>query len=163
MSDYELKKLQWEHDVLEQRFEKVEAERNELYAKFVKAIHEVQQKSSFKNILLEKKLGTLAETLEKKDAQLNEVLAASNLDPSALSIVSRKLEDVLDSKNTAIKDLQLELSRVCKAHNDLLRTYESKLTQHGIPVSELGFRPLETSVSGHVLGQGTAGLVSAPT
>ena len=40
------------------------------------------------------------------------------------SVVTRKLEDVLDAKNGAIKDLQYELARVCKAHNDLLRTYE---------------------------------------
>jgi growth arrest-specific protein 8 len=45
-----------------------------------------------KNLLLEKKLGTLGETLEKKEAQLNEVLTASNLDPTALSVVTRKLE-----------------------------------------------------------------------
>jgi len=32
----------------------------------VKAIHEVQQKSGFKNLLLEKKLTALADTLEKK-------------------------------------------------------------------------------------------------
>jgi len=70
----------------------IQAERDELYAKFVKAIHEVQQKSNFKNLMLEKKLHNLAETLEKKEAQLNEVLSASNLDPSALSIVTRKLE-----------------------------------------------------------------------
>lgn len=70
----------------------VQAERDDLYAKFVKAIHEVQQKSSFKNLLLEKKLGALADTLEKKEAQFNEVLAASNLDPTALSAVTRKLE-----------------------------------------------------------------------
>jgi len=37
-----------------------------LYGKFVKAIHEVQQKSNFKNLLLEKKLAALADTLEKK-------------------------------------------------------------------------------------------------
>jgi hypothetical protein len=43
-------------------------------------------------LLLEKKLGALADTLEKKEAQLNEVLTASNLDPSALSVVTRKLE-----------------------------------------------------------------------
>jgi len=58
----------------------------------VKAIHEVQQKSGFKNLLLEKKLTALADTLEKKEAQLNEVLSASNLDPSALTMVTRKLE-----------------------------------------------------------------------
>lgn len=159
----EFKALQWEHEVLEQRFEKVQFERDELYQRFVKAIHEVQQKSNFKNLLLEKKLGALADTLEKKEAQLNEVLSASNLDPTALTVVTRKLEDVLDSKNSAIKDLQYELARVCKAHNDLLRTYESKLKQFGVPTEELGFKPLESTVGGQALGQGPAGLVSAPS
>lgn len=158
----EYKNLQWEHDVLEQRFEKVQAERDDLYRKFVKAIHEVQQKSNFKNLLLEKKLSALADTLEKKEAQLNEVLSASNLDPTALTVVTRKLEDVLDSKNSAIKDLQYELARVCKAHNDLMKTYEAKLTQFGVPTDELGFKTLESTVGGQALGQGPAGLVSAP-
>jgi len=163
VNEQEYKALGWEHEVLEQRFEKVQAERDELYQRFVKAIHEVQQKSNFKNLLLEKKLGALADTLEKKEAQLNEVLSASNLDPTALTVVTRKLEDVLDSKNSAIKDLQYELARVCKAHNDLLRTYESKLRQFGVPTEELGFKPLESTVGGQALGQGPAGLVSAPS
>ncbi|KAJ8303478.1 hypothetical protein KUTeg_019874 [Tegillarca granosa] len=159
----DFKAMKWEHEVLEQRFEKTQFERDDLYKKFVKAIHEVQQKSNFKNLLLEKKLSALADTLEKKEAQLNEVLSASNLDPTALTVVTRKLEDVLDSKNSAIKDLQYELARVCKAHNDLLRTYEAKLTQFGIPTEELGFKPLESTVGGQALGQGPAGLVSAPS
>lgn len=78
-------------------------------------------------------------------------------------VVTRKLEDVLDSKNGAIKDLQYELARVCKAHNDLLRTYEAKLTAFGVPVDEVGFKPLESTVSGQNMGKGPAGLVSAPT
>lgn len=101
--------------------------------------------------------------MEKKDAQLNEVLSASNLDPTALTVVTRKLEDVLDSKNSAIKDLQYELARVCKAHNDLLRTYEAKLQAFGVPTEELGFKPLESTVGGQQLGHGAAGLVAAPT
>ena len=160
--DKEFKSLEWEHEVLEQRFQKTQAERDDLYKKFVKAIHEVQQKSGFKNLLLEKKLTALADSLEKKEAQLNEVLSASNLDPTALTVVTRKLEDVLDSKNSAIKDLQYELARVCKAHNDLLRTYESKLLAFGIPVEELGFKPLESTIGGQELGKGPAGLVAAP-
>lgn len=163
ITEEDFRALKWEHEVLEQRFHKIQEERDDLYRKFVKAIHEVQQKSSFKNLLLEKKLSALADTLEKKEAQLNEVLAASNLDPTALTVVTRKLEDVLDSKNSAIKDLQYELARVCKAHNDLLRTYESKLRQFGIPTEELGFKPLESTVGGQTLGHGPAGLVSAPT
>lgn len=50
-----------------------------------------------------------------------------------------------------------------QAHNDLLRTYESKLQKFGIPVDELGFKPLESTVGGQALGKGPAGLVSAPT
>ncbi|XP_046872887.1 dynein regulatory complex subunit 4 [Hypomesus transpacificus] len=164
VADKEMKALRWEHEVLEQRFSSVQVERDDLYKKFTQAILEVQQKSGFKNLLLERKLGALALSLEKKEAQLNEVLAASNLDHSALSVVTRKLEDVLDSKNTAIKDLQYELARVCKSHNDLLRTYEAKLRAFGIPVEELGFKPLESGfLAGQHLGQGPAGLVSAST
>ena len=44
----------------------IQSERDELYSRFVSAIHEVQQKSGFKNLLLEKKLTALADTLEKK-------------------------------------------------------------------------------------------------
>ncbi|KAM4722416.1 dynein regulatory complex subunit 4 [Rhinophrynus dorsalis] len=162
-TEKDLNDLKWEHEVLEQRFQKVQGERDELYRKFTAAIQEVQQKSGFKNLLLERKLLALGETLEKKEAQLNEVLAASNLDPTALSVVTHKLEDVLDSKNNAIKDLQYELGRVCKAHNDLLRTYEAKMRAFGIPVDELGFKPLESLVPGQSFGHGPAGLVSAPT
>lgn len=52
--------------MLEQRFSQVQKECDELYGKFVKAIHEVQQKSGFKNLLLEKKLSALADAIEKK-------------------------------------------------------------------------------------------------
>uniref|UniRef100_A0A9J7Y0W5 Dynein regulatory complex subunit 4 n=2 Tax=Cyprinus carpio TaxID=7962 RepID=A0A9J7Y0W5_CYPCA len=139
----------------------VQLERDELYMKFTKAIQEVQQKSSFKNLLLESKLSALNDTLKKKEAQLSEVLSASNLDPNTLNMVTHKLEEVLESKNHAIRDLQYEVARVCKAHNDLLKTSVAKLRAFGIPVEELDFKPLESS-SGQSLGQGPASLVSAP-
>ncbi|XP_055002355.1 dynein regulatory complex subunit 4 isoform X2 [Sorex araneus] len=161
VTEKDLKGLQWEHEVLEQRF--IKQERDDLYRKFTAAILEVQQKVGFKNLVLERKLQALSATVEKKEVQLNEVLAASNMDPGALTLVSRKLEDVLDSKNNTIKDLQYELARVCKAHNDLLRTYEAKLLAFGIPLDNVGFKPLETAVVGQILGQGPAGLVGTPT
>ena len=68
---------------------------------------------------------------------------------------------MLDSKNSAIKDLQYELARVCKAHNDLLRTFEAKMAQYGMPLEELGFKPLETTIGAQKLGKGPAGLVSS--
>jgi len=72
----------------------VEKERDALYDKFEATIYDVQQKSGFKNILLERKLATVNETLEQKDAQLSEVLSAANLDPAVLGSVSKRLDDV---------------------------------------------------------------------
>ena len=95
-----------------------------------------------------------AETVEKKDAQISEILAASNLDQSTLSAVTKKLDEVLEGKNQLIKALQYDVAKVSKAHNDIIRVYEAKLAEFGVPVEELGFRPLITTTT-----VGPAGLV----
>lgn len=68
--------------------------------------------------------------------------------------LKRKLEDVLGHKNTVIKSLQADLSKVSKAHNDLINVYEARLAEYGIPPEDLGFRPLLTKT-----GANPAGLV----
>lgn len=70
----------------------VQQERDELYRKFSSAVLEVQQKAGFRSLVLERKLQALSAAVEKKEAQFSEVLAASNLDPAALTLVSHKLE-----------------------------------------------------------------------
>lgn len=87
------------------------------------------------------------------------MLSASNLDPTALAVVSRKLEEVLEQKNSCIKELRYEVAKVSKMHNDALRTYEAKLSQFGISAEDLGFRPLE--LGRQSLGKAPAGLVAA--
>lgn len=79
----------------------VQQERDELYQKFMAAIQEVQQKTGFKNLLLERKLQALSAAVEKREVQFNEVLAASSLDPAALTLVSRKLEVGAGSASTS--------------------------------------------------------------
>ncbi|XP_015600948.1 dynein regulatory complex subunit 4 isoform X2 [Cephus cinctus] len=156
----ELENLKWENEVLELRFEKCQGERDELHSRFVSAILELQQKTGLKNVLLEKKLEKLSDLLEQREAQINEVLAAAQLDPAAIVNVNKKLEEMLNRKNTAIQDLQYELAKVCKAHDDLLSTYESKLQEYGIPQAELGFQPLRAKIPDAKLGLGPAGLVT---
>ncbi len=145
MTDDQLKQLRWEHEVLEQKFDHVSKERDELYEKFEQAIYSVQQKSGLKNLILEKKLGEVSERLETKEAQLNEVIAKSDIDPAAKAQVGRKLQEVLDAKNGAIKELQFELAKTQKAHNDLLRIYDAKLAEFGILGEEMGHRPINNS------------------
>eukprot|EP00898_Chlorokybus_atmophyticus_P003779 jgi/Chlat1/4401/Chrsp29S04617 len=153
-SEKQLRNLEWEHEVVEQRFARTQAERDELYTRFEQSVFAVQQKSGLKNLLLEKKLDMMCDQLEKKEAQLGEVLAASNLDPTTLDKLSKRLDDVLGSKNQLIRALQYDIAKVSKAHNDLIRVYEAKLAELGVPAEELGFRPLLTHTT-----PGPAGLV----
>ncbi|XP_033340814.1 growth arrest specific protein 8 [Megalopta genalis] len=152
--------LRWENEVLELRFDKCQSERDELQSRFISSILELQQKTGLKNVLLEKKLEKLSDLLEQREAQISEVLAAAQLDPEAVLHANKKLENMLTRKNTAIQDLQYELAKVCKAHDDLLRTYEAKLQEYGIPKSELGFQPLKIKSVSSKLGLGPAGLVT---
>lgn len=87
-----MENLRWENEVLEVRFEKCQSERNELHARFVSAILELQQKTGLKNVLLEKKLEKLSDLLEQREAQISEVLAAAQLDPMAVINANQKLE-----------------------------------------------------------------------
>lgn len=66
----------------------------------------------------------------------------------------QRLEEVMQRKNGTIQGLQYDLAKVCKAHNDLIRVYEAKLSDFGIPAEELGFRPLLINTT-----TGPAGLV----
>merc|ERR1711865_193006 len=130
-----------EHEVLEQRFVGVQKERNKLYTEFQKAIYDVKQKSGFKNLLIEKKLGAMNEELEKREAQLSELLSHANIDASTVGAVSRRWDDVIEVKNQVVRDLQQRLGELIENHNGMVQHYERKMLEYGIPVEELGFMP----------------------
>ncbi|KAF9813769.1 hypothetical protein SFRURICE_007924 [Spodoptera frugiperda] len=133
--------LKWEYEVLQVRFDRVLAERDELKMRFSRAVLEVQQKASLKTALLEAKL----KNMEGRDAGPSEI------------------HNLLKLKDTQIDDLRYEAARLRKAHDDLLATYEAKLARLGVPKEELGFKPLKAvAVAGlnPIIGQGPAGLVT---
>ena len=53
------------------------AERNEIHAKFSESILDMQQKSGLKYMVLEKKITAMREELDVKDAQMHEIVKAS--------------------------------------------------------------------------------------
>ena len=55
------------------------AERNEIHAKFSESILDMQQKSGLKYMVLEKKITAMREELDVKDAQMHEIVKASQL------------------------------------------------------------------------------------
>ncbi|KAG8307699.1 Dynein regulatory complex subunit 4 [Homalodisca vitripennis] len=140
----QLEDLTNEYDVLEMAFEKVKEERDDLHDKFVSAILELQQKSSMKNVLLEKKLQILTAALEQRDVQVAEVMAATNIDPKAMHSVNKKLEELLATKNNQIQELQLEVARVMKIHDDMVLNLEGRLKAMGISREEVGLHSSST-------------------
>ena len=132
----ELEGLKWEKSSLESAVEKLQKEKNELNDKLITSVLKVQQKSNLKSLLLEKKLKALVELLEQREAQFSEIMTLCQIDPEILSTVNNKVEDLLNKKNAAIQDLEFELAKASKSHDDVLRTYDAILIKYNIPKEE---------------------------
>jgi hypothetical protein len=132
----ELRDLQLAQEVMEQRFEQLEQERNALYDQFESSIHDVRQKTEFRAYVLEQKVKRLHEELEQRELQLQEVMQKAGLDATE---ISAKIDDVIAVKNAKINQLEVDLAKVQRAHNDILNVYEQKMLKFGIPKEELGF------------------------
>merc|ERR1711904_532169 len=77
VTDEELKKVEWEREVLEQRYEKVKKERDDLYSNLQGAVYEVQQKAGFKNMLLNKKMTLLQKKMDNNAVLVGEAISAA--------------------------------------------------------------------------------------
>ncbi|XP_031615430.1 dynein regulatory complex subunit 4 [Oreochromis aureus] len=132
-----LKDLKAEHEVLEQKFSELQLERDELRKAFTEIVEKAQHKGDIENMVLEKKLQALTESLEETEAQLSAVLSASNMDQTALSSVIKKTEAHIDSKNTAIRTLQHKINKISVVRKHLLLHTEVKAKALGVPVEEL--------------------------
>ncbi|KAM9857040.1 dynein regulatory complex subunit 4-like [Aulostomus maculatus] len=146
--EQQLRDQTFEHEMLLQAFEKVERERDELLKKQTEAILDVQQRCGLKELLLERKLATLTETLEKKEAQLCATLSTCNVDQTAGGAAAMQLEEILESKNVTIRTLRDELARDCQDYDDLLQTCKDRLNVLGVPLRDFPFSPAEVILSG---------------
>ncbi|KAM9363808.1 dynein regulatory complex subunit 4-like [Symphorus nematophorus] len=144
----ELRDLTVEHELLLQAFEKVQQERDELLKRQTEAILDVQQKIGVKELLLERKLEALTETLEKKEAQLCATISAVNVRQPAGSSAADRLEEILQSKRDAISALQSDLARDCEEYDHQLQTCREKLNALGVPLRDFPFRSSQQVLGG---------------
>merc|ERR1712224_1160161 len=93
------------------------------------------------NLILEKKIDAIEEALETTEAQVSELLTSANVDQATASGISQKLDQVIAYKNDIVSQLQDEVQRIKDSHRTMVKTYESKLAEYGIPPEELGFTP----------------------
>ncbi len=155
--DDDIAELQRSISKMEGSFARVERERDELTDKFQATVSAMQLKADERNEALESKLDAVQDEFDEKSAQLQEVLTAASLDPAVIGMVSSRLDAILDARNRIIKELQHQVARVTKSHNDALRVFEAKLRDMGVDTGDLPFVPLPTTTT-----VAPAGLVAAP-
>jgi len=137
-----IKNLSWEQEIQEQKFSRMKEERDELKNRLHKTIYNVQQKTGFKNLLLEKKLEAMSQDLEKTESALAEVLASTNLQPEVIGDIKHNLEDVLMAKNKQVQRLEDNLADLKHSYSKMIQVYEAKMAEHNVPLEELGFTPV---------------------
>ena len=104
----ELEELRWEHEVLQQKYNQVAKEREEIQERFSTAILEIQQKAGLKYMLLEKKILVLREELEEREAALQVGPGPGSREEAAAR------GDILREKNRRIRELETELMLAAK-------------------------------------------------
>ncbi|XP_033985570.1 dynein regulatory complex subunit 4-like [Trematomus bernacchii] len=145
LMDQELRDMTVEHELLLQAFEKVQQERDDLLQNQTQTLLDVQQRSGLKQLLLERKMAALTETVEKKEAQLCAALSASKVTQTAGGSAANRVEDILESKQVTIDDLQGGLARDCKEYDELLRSCQEKTRSLGV---DFPFRPSQLILGG---------------
>eukprot|EP00953_Heterococcus_sp_UTEX-ZZ885_P003135 2217-Heterococcus_DN1.PRE.1 len=168
ITEAQLRAVQWETEVLDQRRAAVAGERDELRGRFAASVGEVQRRSGFRNLLLERKLAALEEEGQKAEACLGEALARSEVvaaaaaaaaagssaggaaaaaAPPAAAVAAAaaarhgRLEALLESKVHVAADLAAEVAAIRTAHAHLIEAAGRKLAEFGVPKEELGYQP----------------------
>ncbi|RNF20202.1 trypanin-like protein [Trypanosoma conorhini] len=130
--DQELRTLLWEHEVLSQRFVKLEEDRDIILNKYNKMLQEIQQKAIFRRVLIQNKLELVESQLEGRDARLTELLKRANIDPEGISEIEHRVRDLSLEKDTMIGDLQHLIAQLTARQQVIVSTYEAYLRGNGI-------------------------------
>lgn len=126
----ELEEIKVENGVLHLKCSRLDKSKKELDDNFLAAIRETQQKTELKNMLLERKMATLKNSLETKTMQMAEILAKFNMDPELESSLCDHVDNVLREKDNLIQELEHEIAKLSKAHFIMISRYESKFKEY---------------------------------
>ncbi|VDD75326.1 unnamed protein product [Mesocestoides corti] len=128
-----------DNEVLLQRLQHAENERDELYERFVVAVQEVKQKCGLKNAILEHRITRLGEKLDVQG-----------------QFTPRLGEDGAPTD---------EAKRTFEAYNDLVSVFKGQLESFGIRMENVGFQVAkDILINGGKasLGKGPASLITVP-
>ena len=120
-AEAELKDLEWDHEVLFQKFQSLEVDRDTWMKNVQDSIHTAQQTTNFDNLLLERKLNKLSIHTEEKTAIMASILQQSNVDLDTLDNKSQVcITDVIADKKRQVETLKGKLKEIKDAHATLI-------------------------------------------
>ena len=157
-SQKKVENLSWEVEVLKQKYDRALRERDEIHERFSSAIIDMQQKSGLKYKILERKIVSMREQLDVKDAQLHAtskgpVSAASQ----QLQSKADSVRDVVLEQNDRIRRLERQISQM------RLRREWGDISSPTITSSSGSSTESSSSVSGSTSGSGGSGATSRTT
>ena len=126
---------EYKYEVTFQKVTYLDKEHTHYVDLYKNSLHRVEQESGLKLEILE-------DNLEIKEVQLKELIKRTLIDPSKINQLTSTLEEVDLMKTETINQLEEELKRIKETHANMIKTYEAKLAEFGIPVEEIGFEPL---------------------
>lgn len=153
----QLATLEREHGALEAKYGEADRERGELYDKFDAMVRAARTRAEARNEALEKRLSEVEHEFIVKKTQVSEVMVAAKLDPAVVAIINSRLDAILESRNSLLRELQHSVATLTKAHNDAARVLAARLRDMGVTAAEVAY-PLLPSAT----GLAPAGLVAKP-
>ncbi|KAF8570787.1 hypothetical protein P879_00107 [Paragonimus westermani] len=142
-----MEKTEMNLDIMTERFDGVDKMRKCLVDQFEKLLLDVQQRMGLRALLFERKLRHLAGTLETREAQIMQLVTALGSDPTAVEQARQHLENLLQTKNGIIEELQYEVMRMGKAYSELWSTCQRKLVEEMNSPVNLGITPVKANVN----------------
>ncbi|KAG5492048.1 hypothetical protein GH5_00952 [Leishmania sp. Ghana 2012 LV757] len=128
----EIQNVSWEYEVLSQRYAKLVEDRDIILKKYNNMLQDIQRKSAFRRVLIQKKLELVQTQLEGRDAKLTELLKRANVNPDDMKELEQKVHDLISEKDKTIEDLKQLLLRLTTQSDRVVATYESYMEGNGV-------------------------------
>ncbi|KAG5466756.1 hypothetical protein LSCM1_00933 [Leishmania martiniquensis] len=128
----EIQSVSWEQEVLSQRYAKLVEDRDIILKKYNAMLQDIQRKSAFRRVLIQKKLELVQTQLEGRDAKLTELLKRANVNPDDMKELEQKVHDLISEKDKTVEDLKQLLLRLTTQSERVVATYESYMEDNGV-------------------------------
>ncbi|KAH7826867.1 putative Growth arrest-specific protein 8 [Monocercomonoides exilis] len=137
----QLRQLEHDHNELEKKYQRVQKEKSGIEKRYEEVIEAIRQRGMVPSRVIVGRMRATQQGIMKRDEQIESVVVAGELDPASVQQLAANLDEMIAQKNRVIDDLNYQIIRVTKAHNDAVHVLEAKLLEMGVKEEDLGKRP----------------------